>query len=120
MDDDEKITIDLSSMATSTLTVTVPSSPNVGDMWIDSDNINVYTSNNDWISISDGEYNIDLNNITIVEPVEFEDQMPSVAKIEDMCREYPALEKAYETFKTVYKLVHQDWQGKQDDQDRLF
>lgn len=45
--------------------------------------------------------------------VEFEDTMPEVAKIEDMCKEYPALEKAYENFKTMYKLVHQDWVGNQ-------
>lgn len=60
---------------------------------------------------------IDIDSITIYQPVEFEDQMPSVAKVEDMCKEYPALEKAYENFKTVYKLVRQDWQGKQDQDD---
>ena len=59
---------------------------------------------------------VDVDGITISEPVEFEDEMPSVAKVEDMCRDYPALEKAYENFKTVYKLVRQDWQGKQDEQ----
>ena len=53
------------------------------------------------------------------DPVEFEDQMPTVAKVEDMCRDYPALEKAYENFKTIYKMVHQDWQGRQD-QDEQF
>ena len=48
------------------------------------------------------------------EPIEFEDQMPTVAKVEDMCNDYPALEKAYENFKMIYKMVHQDWKGKQD------
>jgi hypothetical protein len=56
---------------------------------------------------------VDFDNIS--QPVEFEDEMPSVAKVEDMCRDYPALEKAYENFKTVYKLVHQDWKGRQDE-----
>jgi hypothetical protein len=120
MEDDEYI-IDISSLSTDTISISMPSNPIVGDMWIDSNNISVYSSNNDWISIADSEYNIDLNNITIVEPVEFEDQMPSVAKIEDMCRDYPGLEKAYENFKTVYKLVHQDWRGRQDaDKDSPF
>lgn len=50
------------------------------------------------------------------EQIEFEDNMPSVAKVEDMCKDYPALKKAYENFKTIYSLVHQDWKGKQDDQ----
>ena len=48
------------------------------------------------------------------EQVEFEDSMPSVAKVEDMCKDYPALDKAYENFKTIYKMVHQDWKGKND------
>jgi hypothetical protein len=86
---------------------------NVGDITLSTDGMQVY-GNHDWISITGDSGSIDLNNITIVEPVEFEDQMPSVAKIEDMCNDYPALEKAYENFKTIYKMVHQDWQGKQD------
>ena len=53
-------------------------------------------------------------SITLTEPVEFEDHMPSVAKIEDMCNDYPALAQAYENFKTMYALVHQDWKGRQD------
>lgn len=49
------------------------------------------------------------------EPVEFEDHMPDVAKVEDMCNNYPALAQAYNKFKTIYAMVHQDWQGKQKD-----
>jgi hypothetical protein len=55
-------------------------------------------------------------SITLNEPVEFEDTMPSVAKIEDMCNDYPALAKAYENFKTIYAMVHQDWKGRQEDE----
>lgn len=40
---------------------------------------------------------------------EFEDTLPSIEKVEQMCEEYPALEKAYENFKLIYKLVHDDW-----------
>jgi hypothetical protein len=53
-------------------------------------------------------------SITLTEPVEFEDHMPDVAKVEDMCNDYPALKQAYEKFKTIYAMVHQDWQGRQD------
>ena len=52
--------------------------------------------------------------------IEFEDSMPSVAKVEDMCKDYPALDKAYENFKTIYKMVHQDWKGKQKDDEFPF
>jgi hypothetical protein len=53
------------------------------------------------------------------EQTEFEDTMPSVAKVEDMCKDYPALDKAYENFKTIYKMVHQDWKGKNDKDEEL-
>ena len=54
------------------------------------------------------------------DPIEFEDQMPTVAKVEDMCNDYPALDKAYENFKTIYKLVEQDWIGRQKEDDPPF
>ena len=50
-----------------------------------------------------GDYNFTLN------PKEFEDHMPSVSKINDMCEEYPALNQAWENFRTMYEFVHQDW-----------
>ena len=88
---------------------------NVGDITLNTDGVQVYSTNHDWISIGDLTVDtIDIDSLTIIEPVEFEDHMPDVSKIEDMCRDYPALEKAYENFKTIYKMVHQDWQGRQD------
>jgi len=57
--------------------------------------------------------------ITINDPVEFLDHMPSVAKVEDMCMDYPALKMAYDNFKTIYSMVHQDWVGRQEDDDPL-
>jgi len=115
----DDISIDLSSC----ITITKSIDSSIGDLYIDTSSMttNVYTNSHDWITITGDSGSIDLNNITIIEPVEFEDEMPSVAKIEDMCSEYPALEKAYENFKTIYKMVHQDWRGKQDaDKDTLF
>ena len=54
------------------------------------------------------------------EQTEFEDTMPSLAKVENMCKEYPALDKAYENFRTVYAMVHQDWIGKNKDEELPF
>ena len=45
----------------------------------------------------------------------FNDYLPAISEIENMCKEYPALEKAYENFKTIYKMVEQDYKGKQQD-----
>lgn len=50
---------------------------------------------------------ISLNSVV------FEDYLPDIKELERMCEEYPGLDKAYENFKTFYKLVEQDWRGKQ-------
>jgi hypothetical protein len=112
--DNDDITVDLSNILNN---ITVSSDLQVGDIYIDTTtmNTNVYTIENSWINIGDITADtIDLSSITTIQPVEFEDTMPTVAKVEDMCNDYPALKKAYENFKTIYKMVHQDWQGKQD------
>jgi hypothetical protein len=66
-------------------------------------------------SAYDNLFTDDSITLTLNDPVEFEDHMPDVAKIEDMCNDYPALAQAYEKFKTMYALVHQDWKGRQED-----
>jgi len=89
--------------------------------------IDVHTIDISTISTSTLEYNgiddlVSLDNfsITLNDPIEFEDHMPSVAKVEDMCNDYPALRQAYEKFKTIYAMVHQDWQGRQEEDDCPF
>ena len=65
------------------------------------------------ISTSDDMLKFD-NDITLTthEPVDFVDQLPTLNKIQAMCREYPGLSKAFDNFKMTYKMVHQDWMGK--------
>ena len=85
----------------------------INDLTVNTIDISSITSSTiDTITLDDTHWS---DGITW-DPVEFEDQMPSVAKVEDMCNDYPALEKAYENFKMIYKMVHQDWKGKQDDE----
>lgn len=96
-------TIDISTMDSSGITLTSNSYVDWGSIATSSSVDTITLDNTYW---ADG--------ITW-DPVEFEDKMPSVAKVEDMCNDYPALEKAYENFKTIYKMVHQDWQGRQDE-----
>ena len=114
MDNDEYI--DLSSI--DTISITSPNNISTGDIWIDTTtmNTNVFSISSDWITLTSDD-NINLDDIIIYEPIEFEDEMPGVAKVENMCKDYPALEKAYENFKTIYKLVHQDWVGRQKEED---
>lgn len=93
----------------STNIINVSSITDPEDIYINTDTFtaHVYGSNEEWISFND----VSLTSI------EFEDTMPNVAKIEDMCNDYPGLRKAYENFKSVYKMVEQDWIGKQKERD---
>ena len=51
--------------------------------------------------------------------VDFESTMPSIYKVNNMCKHYPALSKAYENFKTIYKMVEQDYKGNYEDKDEI-
>jgi len=67
-------------------------------------------------TIYGGDYSFDFSNISInditFESKEFENCMPSIDNVNKMCEVYPGLAKAYENFKTAYKLVEQDYKGK--------
>lgn len=124
MDDDDLI-IDVSSIG-SALTISLPSSANIGDIWLDTNTsvIQTYDINSEWITISDDNNinigNIDINSLSFPIPEEWKHEFPSFQKVEEMCKEYPALEKAYENFKTIYKMVEQDYIGKKKDDDPPF
>ena len=49
--------------------------------------------------------------------VDFKDTMPDLTRIKNMCNHYPALKKAYENFKTIYKMVEQDYKGNYEEKD---
>jgi hypothetical protein len=59
---------------------------------------------------------IDLSNITINTSNDYswayEDTSINILEIENMCKEYPALEKVWRNFKSVYDMVKQDYEGK--------
>lgn len=67
------------------------------------------------------EYTFNTSDYTVsVDPqVEFEDHMPSAYRINEMCKHYPALNKAWENFKTIYKMVDQDYKGNFEDDDEI-
>ena len=55
-----------------------------------------------------------IDNIKIFMPQEFIDCFPEWSKVEKMCEEYPGLKIAFEKFKTVYKLVKDDYDTPKD------
>lgn len=119
MRDHNDIVMDESGMTvitSSTGDITITTGYDMSHNTIDISSLTVDTIDIDSITLTNDIWD---GNITINNPVEFEDTMPDVAKVEDMCNDYPALRKAYENFKTIYKMVHQDWQGRQDAEDQF-
>ena len=45
---------------------------------------------------------------------EFEDTMPDLTKIKEMCIMYPAMAKAFENFKAVYDLIKDDYEARKN------
>jgi hypothetical protein len=100
--ENDDYTIDLSNMNNTTSTITITNSDcHIGDISVSSMDSYVYT-------IDDGT--IDLSNISTINwPL---DNSIDPHEIERMCKEYPALEKVWRNFKSVYDMVKQDYEGK--------
>ena len=92
-------TIDISSISTTSSST------------IDSSHVSVNTS-------TIGTHTFDDNytfSTTYETPTVFEDVMPDLVTVNDMMVEYPTLKIAFEKFKSVYKMVEQDYKGKKVD-----
>lgn len=75
------------------------------------------------VSLSSGSYSttstIDLSGIesfssfTNLYKEEFDGRFPDWDRVQEMCKEYPGLEIAFRKFKEVYKIVKEDYDGKE-------
>lgn len=102
-DDNAPITVNVGDIDMSMSTGWDPSWDSlVVDTTIDIDTLNITDTTTVTIDSFD-DYNFTLN------PKEFVDYMPGPEKIKSMCEEYPALKEAWENFRTMYEMVHQDW-----------
>lgn len=66
-------------------------------------------------------FTVDLNDFNTVEPFTFNTEpfvgcMPSLDRVNNMCKEYPALKKSYDQFKLIYTMTEQDYKGKLKEQ----
>jgi len=59
---------------------------------------------------NDGTFTIDNNTIDI--GWIYNNMNIDTTEVERMCKEYPALEKVWRNFKSVYDMVRQDYEGK--------
>ena len=108
------ITIDLSDYSLDSDSSFITSSSMDSSYTITSSSIDTVDISN--ILSSDDNITFDWDNISIT-PTLWTEVLPNVDTVNDMCKEYPALAKAYENFQTVYKLVEQDYKGKKEDLD---
>ena len=60
-----------------------------------------------------GEESFTFTNNWSLPNIEFEDCMPDAKRVNAMCKLYPGLEIAYKKFKEVYKMVKEDYDGKE-------
>ena len=97
---EDKFTISLSDL--DLIDDTMPEITLTADEWVN-DSGSEYTYNIAGHPDSFGDYKV------------FVDTMPNINQIDDMCKHYPALAKAYENFKTIYKIVEQDYKGNHED-----
>lgn len=110
-EDNSTYTIDISSLTTSSDSVYV-STTDMSTMstitLTGTDSLSEYTV--------DVSQDFDFDGITIV-ATDFVDTMPDLEKVQKMCMHYPSLAKAFENFKTIYKMVEQDYKGNFEDDD---
>ena len=81
------------------------------------DGANTITIDEDYLNDSGTEYtfNISGHSDSFGEVKLFENALPNIDTVNSMCNYYPALAKAYENFKTIYKMVEQDYKGNYED-----
>ena len=100
-----------------------------GDITIDLGDINMGTTTTYWAgdsvtditlgtNISDGTFTITSDTIDtttiggFTSDWMFTNNGINPSEVERMCKEYPALEKVWRNFKSVYDMVQQDYEGK--------
>ena len=79
---------------------------------INFDNI---TLTNDYLTIPSV---LDIEGWSVENWNEWEHYLPDLYTLREMCAIYPALEKAFENFKTVYGLVKDDYASKTKNEDQ--
>lgn len=99
-------TIDLSSIIDTTGDIVIDLNNTYGATTTYTYDSNLYA--NDTITISDGTFSIDTNGVDWLH----NDKRLDPSEIERMCDQYPALEKVWRNFKSVYDMCKQDYEGK--------
>ena len=112
--DDNEYTIDLSNMNGTTDTITITGTNDMDSSWVSVGDITASVisdlSDVGIGGINDGQVLVWNDTASQFQPGDFDGIYPS--EVEKMCKEYPALEKVWRNFKSVYDMVKQDYEGK--------
>jgi hypothetical protein len=107
--DDNTIVIDLDDTYGTTTTYMSD------DTWVTNDGTFTISLDDDTINISD----LNISNTTAGWHNDFDSAWKNsyvdISEVEEMCKEYPAIERAWRNFKTVYDLTYEDYKSKKDD-----
>lgn len=95
---------DMSSITITGDTTSPVYTVSLNDTIIDLSGISISTLNTNDI----GNY----NTWVFSETVPFEDGFPEWTDFQEMCQEYPGLEKTFEHMKVFYKMCKDDWEAK--------
>ena len=119
MDDKDVIITTMDSTMADTIDSTVLSTSAEDTYTIVLDGTNTLTFHDedpaDTVTFDSGALDLNLdwiNDIQLNNSVLWEDKLPKIERVKKMCEEYPALNKAYENFKSIYNMVDQDYKGK--------
>ena len=91
-------------------------------------------TNNDYtITISDSTYNTSFIDTSYTTDTgsehtfnvsntnsQYTNSLIDPTRVEKMCKEYPALRKAWDNFYSIYKMVDQDYKGNIESKEALF
>jgi hypothetical protein len=109
--DDNTIVIDLND--TYGTTTTYWAGDNITDIVIGDSNDGTFTIDiNDLTTDTIDISNLDSITVNTDYSWAYEDTRIDVLEVERMCKQYPALEKVWRNFKTVYDMCKQDYEGK--------
>jgi hypothetical protein len=107
------ITLDNDIDTAQTIDITIPSEsiwdPGLLPSLTTSDIITLTTNH----SYADTISSVDITGFGDWFKEEFDGRFPDYDRVQSMCKDYPGLEIAYRKFKEVYKMVKEDYDGKE-------
>ena len=111
---DDTITVTTMDGSSDTITINLDDTYGTTTSYIDTINDITFESDGTFTISDITTDTIDLSNLDLSSPTYnwITNDYVDPSEVERMCNEYPALEKVWRNFKSVYDMVKQDYEGK--------